>query len=175
MSKVHIQSFASSNLPGAVGRRLPSPPLVDAYNDGDSFKTAIRDWAALYEVAYAQVYPASDVAKPPPDPGPEPKAPAAPQEPVQDTEETRDNYGKRLSAWAKETATWHFKTYLPWEVERTCWYVAYNTKRDWEALRRLEARQRADVHHRLKVALLRFAVTGLVAGGIVLLGLKLWT
>lgn len=152
---------------------LPKAPDIADFKDADTFKDAIRDWAAAYEEAYTKLYPASDATRRPPDPGPEPKMPPGPEEPREREGETRQQYGKRLAEWLPKQEEWFFKEYLPWEIVRTRWYVAFSTLRDWEALRRLEARQRAEFRYRTIATLLRVAVTGLVAGGVVLLGLKL--
>lgn len=151
---------------------LPEAPDINSFKDADAFKAAIRDWATLYEAAYAKLHPASDVASPPPNPGTEPVMPSGPTEPRREEGETREEHGKRLAEWLPKQEAWFFKEYLLWEIVRTRWYTAKMTLRDWEALRRLETRQKAEFKHRVVVALLRFVVTGLVTGGVVLLGLR---
>lgn len=159
---------------------LPEAPDINTFKtgnaqvDGDAFKLAIRDWAAVYEIAHAKLYPASDATRPPPDPGPEPEMPLEPPEPRRREDESREQLGARLAEWLPLQQEWWFRKYLPWEIVRTRWYTSYNTKRDWDALRRLEVRQKAEFRHRAIVAVLRFVITGMVAGGVVLLGLKLW-
>lgn len=152
----------------------PPPPKVEDFKDADSFKAAIRDWAGPYEVAYAKMFPASNRLQPPPDPGTEPVMPPGPPEPERASSEDREAHGKRLTEWLPKQEEWFFKEYLPWEITRTKWYVARNTLRDWEALRKLEIRQRVGFRQSLLMAILRFAALGLVTGGVVLAGLKLF-
>ena len=149
---------------------LPKAPVVTDYDSADTFKDAIRVWAAMYESAYAALYPVAQMASPPPEPGPEPKMPPGPPEPLP---QEGVEHGLLLREWLPKQEAWFFKEYLPWEITRTRWYVAKTALRDWEALKRLEARQRAEFKHRLVVAILRFVITGVVTGGVVLLGLRL--
>jgi hypothetical protein len=158
----------------ALTSDLPKPPKVDDFKDADSFKAAIRDWAGLHEIAYAKLYPASNRLQPPPDPGAEPVMPSGPPEPERASAEDREAHGKRLTEWLPKQEEWFFKEYLSWEITRTKWYVARNTLRDWEALRKLEIRQRVGFRQSLLMAILRFAALGLVTGGVVLAGLKLF-
>jgi hypothetical protein len=152
---------------------LPKAPDINVYTTANDFKSAIHDWAAIYELAYSKLYSVSDASRPPPDPGTEPVMPPGPAEPRKKDGETRVQLSERLAEWLPSQEEWFFKEYLPWEIVRTRWYIARMTLRDWEALRRLETRQKAEFRHRVVVALLRFTITGLVTGGVVLFGLKL--
>ena len=249
---------------------FPPEPHISAFKDTESFKTAIREWSAQYEVAYALLYPARNATKTPPDPGPEIQMPPPPDEPKQldwskitwtcervddkkvehvvvfratglldknvfsstytvdlrgekeaetgtwgkdaveiayicsqtpdpvgergrplnpwsrilqarndilflaeekaKAKAVYDEYHAQLGTWSKKMEVWYFNTYLPWEVQRAKWYVAFSTLRDWKALRQLEQRKRAD----FKYKLLRFALLVAGAGGLVVLGLRLW-
>jgi len=154
--------------------RLPEAPKREAFTDADAFKAAIAKWAAEFENVYSAAFPASNAEVKPLDPGPEPTMPSGPEEPRIREGETRQELGVRLAAWLPKQEQWFFDEYLTWEIKRTQWYVAKMTLRDWEALRRLEERQKADRKHRIAAAILRFVITGLVAGATVLIGFKLF-
>ena len=249
---------------------FPPEPHIGEFKDTESFRTAIRDWSAQYEITYALYHPARDATIVPPDPGPEIQMPPPPDEPKQldwlkitwtcertdddkvkhvvtfratglldkkvfsstytvdlhgekeaDSEtwgkdaveiayacsQTPDPVGERgtplppwprivqarkdilhlaeekakaqavydeyhaqLGTWAKKMEVWHFNTYLPWEIQRAKWYVAFSTLRDWKALRQLEERKRADFRYKL----VRLGIFVAAAGVLVVLAVKLW-
>ena len=151
--------------------KLPDPPVRTEYNEIEKYKDAVLEWSRNYATIYDAEHPVK-LENEPFDPGEQPESPTPPKEP--DRKEFADVtlYHAALKEWGLANEKWYDEEYLPWEIERTKWYAAFNVRRDWEALKRLENFKHKNYRAEFVAGLLKVALFAVIVGSFVAIFVK---
>jgi hypothetical protein len=151
--------------------KFPEPPNGKDFEHFNDFKDAIKKWTSEYQKVYEAAHPV-ELDQEPPKAGDEPKAPPQTEEPRRKPDETSDVYQARLTEWAQGVEKWYKEVYLPFEIERSKWYVAFNVRRDWEALVRVHLNRKHEFREKMMFGLVKAAIAGAVGAAMLLAALR---